>query len=358
MLSVEAAAIFFRSLHQSNALPAALSEELSQLYAQCVQVKPKLQQHYNAMAPTAPAAAAPVAAPAGAPAPAAAAPAAETPAAGGSAASMPAAEAAGGGAPAGGGAAGAAGTTLPGMPGGPEVQFGPEIEEEANSYFQRLYTGVTSIDEVISMLKGFQLPSAAPREQQVYACMVHNLFDEYRYFPKYPDKPLRTTALLFGSLVQHGLVSNITLGMFLRYVLEALRKPLGSKMCAFGATALDQFKMRLPEWPQYCQHLSAIPHIGQVQPPISPYLEAVLAGRPLPATPPTTLAAPGDVPGLDLKAPGGAGPPGVSQQSSAGGAPPGVLGGMGGAAPAAAPGLQGARGLGEVLSQQVPDTPS
>ena len=23
---------------------------------------------------------------------------------------------------------------------------------------------------------------------QVYACMVHNLFDEYRYFPKYPDK--------------------------------------------------------------------------------------------------------------------------------------------------------------------------
>ena len=223
---------------------------------------------------------------------------------------------------------------------------------------QRLYTGVISIDEVISMLKGFQLPSAAPREQQVYACMVHNLFDEYRYFPKYPDKPLRTTALLFGSLVQHGLVSNITLGMFLRYVLEALRKPLGSKMCAFGATALDQFKMRLPEWPQYCQHLSAIPHIGQVQPPISPYLEAVLAGRPLPATPPTTLAAAGDVPGLDLKAPGGAGPPGVSQQSSAGGAPPGVLGGMGVAAPAAAPGLQGARGLGEVLSQQVPDTPS
>ena len=75
-------------------------------------------------------------------------------------------------------------------------------------------------------------PNPNPNPNQVYACMVHNLFDEYRYFPKYPDKPLRTTALLFGSLVQHGLVSNITLGMFLRYVLEALRKPLGSKMCA------------------------------------------------------------------------------------------------------------------------------
>ena len=381
VLSVEAAAIFFRFLHQSNALPAALSEELSQLYAQCVQVKPKLQQHYNAMAPAAPAAdaapapaaAAPAAAPVAAPAPAAAPTPAAPPAevspmmgrveAGGNAASMPAAEAA----PAG----GAGGATLPGMPGGQEVQFGPEIEEEANSYFQRLYTGVTSIDEVIGMLKGFQLPSSAAREQQVYACMVHNLFDEYRYFPKYPDKPLRTTALLFGSLVQHGLVSNITLGMFLRYVLEALRKPIGSKMCTFGATALDQFKTRLPEWPQYCQHLHAIPHVGQVQPAISPFLEAVLAGRPLPATPPTTFAAPGDVPGLDLKAPGGAGPPGVSHQGSTGGAPPGMLGdhrpaamvaaAMGGApAPAAAPGLHGgpAHGLGGVLSQQVPLQPS
>ena len=54
--------------------------------------------------------------------------------------------------------------------------------------------------------------------------MVHNLFDEYRYFPKYPDKPLRITAMLFGALVQHNLVAGITLGLFLRYVLEALRK--------------------------------------------------------------------------------------------------------------------------------------
>ena len=52
--------------------------------------------------------------------------------------------------------------------------------------------------------------------------MVHNLFDEYRY-AQYPDKHLMTTALLFGALVEHGLVSNITLGMFLRYVLEALQ---------------------------------------------------------------------------------------------------------------------------------------
>ena len=63
--------------------------------------------------------------------------------------------------------------------------------------------------------------------------MVHNLFDEYRFFPKYPDKELRITAVLFGQLVQRQLVSNITLGVALRCVLDALRKPFGSKM--FGA---------------------------------------------------------------------------------------------------------------------------
>jgi hypothetical protein len=32
--------------------------------------------------------------------------------------------------------------------------------------------------------------------------MVHNLFDEYRFFPKYPEKELRITAVLFGGAAQ------------------------------------------------------------------------------------------------------------------------------------------------------------
>ena len=86
---------------------------------------------------------------------------------------------------------------------------------------------------------------------------------------------LHTSALLFGALVQHSLVSHITLGMFLRYVLEALRNPPGSKMCKFGVAALESFRDRLPEWPQYCQHLHAIPHFAQVLPDLVPLLEDV-----------------------------------------------------------------------------------
>ncbi len=72
--------------------------------------------------------------------------------------------------------------------------------------------------------------------------MIHNLFDEYRFFARYPDRELHITAALFGSLVKHGLVSSITLGMALRYVLDALRKPAPSKMFTFGLEVRPTFQ--------------------------------------------------------------------------------------------------------------------
>ena len=141
-----------------------------------------------------------------------------------------------------------------------------EIEEMANSYFQKIYTSEQSIGEVIEMLKRFK-SSENLREQDIFACMIHNLFDEYRFFHKYPDKELRITGILFGTLIQHQLVSSITLGIALRYVLEALRKqPVhggSGKMFRFGMYALEQFKSRLHEWPQYCSHIIQIPHLKQ-----------------------------------------------------------------------------------------------
>mmetsp|Transcript_1040 Transcript_1040/g.1637 ORF Transcript_1040/g.1637 Transcript_1040/m.1637 type:complete len:1650 (-) Transcript_1040:136-5085(-) len=147
-----------------------------------------------------------------------------------------------------------------------------EIEEIANSYFQKIYTSEQSIAEVIDMLKRFKTSGSA-RENDIFACMITNLFDEYRFFSKYPEKELRITGILFGQLIQHQLVSSITLGIALRYVLEALRKSPGpglasgggsnGKMFRFGMFALEQFKTRLHEWPQYCSHIVQIPHLKE-----------------------------------------------------------------------------------------------
>ncbi len=93
--------------------------------------------------------------------------------------------------------------------------------------------------------------------------MIHNLFDEYRFFPKYPDKELHTTALLFGSLVHHQLISNVSLGIALRYVVDALRAGPGDKMFGFATTAIRQFAPDLPQWPQYCAHILQVPGLKE-----------------------------------------------------------------------------------------------
>jgi CCR4-NOT transcription complex subunit 1 len=145
-----------------------------------------------------------------------------------------------------------------------------DVEEMATKYFQKIYTSEQTIGEVVEMLKRFKTSGNA-KENEIFACMVHNLYDEYRFFAKYPEKELRITGILFGALIQEQLVTAISLGIALRYVLEALRKPpsppgsttSSGKMFKFGMFALEQFKGRLHEWPQYCSHIVQIPHLKE-----------------------------------------------------------------------------------------------
>ncbi|KAL3860717.1 hypothetical protein ACJMK2_010802 [Sinanodonta woodiana] len=155
-------------------------------------------------------------------------------------------------------------------------QFSKEVEDEANSYFQRIYNQpphpTMTIDQVLEMLKRFK-DSQDRKEKEVYECMLRNLFEEYQFFPKYPERELHITALLFGGIIEKGLATYLALGIALRYVLEALRKPHGSKMYYFGIAALDRFKTRLKDYPSYCQHLAAIPHFSQFPQHLVEYVE-------------------------------------------------------------------------------------
>lgn len=152
----------------------------------------------------------------------------------------------------------------------------PEIEKEADTYFQKIYNqssaGSMSIDDVLDMLRRFQ-DSTATREKEVFTCMIRNLFKEYCYFPQYPDKELLITAQLFGGIIQLGLVKYMALVVALRYVLEALRKPYTSKMYYFGIAALDRFKTKLKDYPLYCQHLASIQHFKDFPSHLIDYIE-------------------------------------------------------------------------------------
>ena len=179
-----------------------------------------------------------------------------------------------------------------------------EVEDEANTYFQRIYNQPPhqiSIDEVLELLKKFQ-SSGVQREQDVFNCMIKNLFEEYKFFPQYPDKELHITAQLFGGIIEHNLVTMVKLGLALRFVLEALRKSTDSNMFYFGVAALDRFKTRLKEYPQYCQHVTMIPHFRDFPPHLVQWLEAGTQSMEPPSKPsgqvlPPSLSLPSSAPG-------------------------------------------------------------
>lgn len=174
-----------------------------------------------------------------------------------------------------------------------------DVEDEANSYFQRIYNHpphpTLSIDEVLDMLKKFQ-DSPSKKEREVFSCMLRNLFEEYKFFPQYPDKELRITAQLFGGIIEKGLVpSYVSLGLALRFVLDALRKPEGSKMYYFGVAALERFKSRLKDYHKYCEHVRAIPHFNDFPPHLVEYVEYGLQSQEPPVKPQTNVMPPAPV---------------------------------------------------------------
>ncbi|XP_024992563.1 CCR4-NOT transcription complex subunit 1 isoform X1 [Cynara cardunculus var. scolymus] len=164
--------------------------------------------------------------------------------------------------------------------GGPDSStsevYADDIETEANSYFQQMFSGVLTIDAMVQMLARFK-ESSEKREQSIFECMIANLFEEYKFFNRYPDRQLKLAAVLFGLLIKNQLVTHLTLGIALRAVLDALRKPADSKMFVFGTKALEKFVDRLIEWPQYCQHILQISHLRGTHSELVAFIERALA---------------------------------------------------------------------------------
>lgn len=159
-----------------------------------------------------------------------------------------------------------------------------DIEDEVNAFFEKIFSKEYPVNDVIELMKRLR-NSSNPRDQQLFSCMTQNLFDEYRFFSKYPENELVLTATIFGAIIKHQLISHVPLGIGLRYVLEALKKPLNHKLFKFGMQALIQFQRRLVDWPQYCSHLLQIPHLCQAYPDLIPFLQAVVSGTPVTALP-------------------------------------------------------------------------
>ena len=128
-----------------------------------------------------------------------------------------------------------------------------EIEETANSIFQSMFKGETKVEETIERLKHLK-DSSSQKDREIYACMIHCLLDEYRFYHQYPEKQLNIVSKLFGQIINNKLIDGVIETIALKYILEGIKKGNGP-LFIFGTTALQQFTDKLNTLPSYTNSL-------------------------------------------------------------------------------------------------------
>ena len=118
-----------------------------------------------------------------------------------------------------------------------------EIEARANDYFQQLYRGGKQVDDLVQIMMQFR-SSRNAADRETYACMVQNLFDEWKFFPKYPKKELNMTAQLFGKIIaEKKVIDGVVTDIGLKCIIEGLKRE--GKMFEFAVTALEECKREI-----------------------------------------------------------------------------------------------------------------
>ena len=132
--------------------------------------------------------------------------------------------------------------------------FPPSVEMEMKAYYSKMYNKELEIKEIVDML--IQMKASDDlHSQDVFACMIHSLLDEYKFFSEYPLSALASTSLLFGALLEKDLIQGTTLTVALNFIWESCNQPQDSHLFKFAVQSLYNFKSRLHEYPIYCKHL-------------------------------------------------------------------------------------------------------
>lgn len=125
-------------------------------------------------------------------------------------------------------------------------------------HYKSMYSGETQVRDIVGALERYK-HSRDPLDQDIFACMIHGLFDEFVHYPSYPIDALARTAVLFGGVISRKLVDGTPQQAGLGMILEAIRDyPIEHNMHKFGLQALMQLYHRFPEWPGFCQQLVQI----------------------------------------------------------------------------------------------------
>ncbi len=102
------------------------------------------------------------------------------------------------------------------------------------------------ITELIEIMDKFR-NSQVKKEQEIYACMLHSLFDEYRFIHKYPPQYLEKIAKLYGAIIKNQIIDGTLQEIALKFVVEAFRRD--GKRMKFGVIVVKHIIDMLPQFP-------------------------------------------------------------------------------------------------------------
>ncbi|WAO86529.1 Hypothetical protein NCS54_00380700 [Fusarium falciforme] len=135
----------------------------------------------------------------------------------------------------------------------------PTANSKMEEHYKKMYSDEMQVRNIVEVLDRYKHSKDA-LDQDVFACMIHGLFDEYSHYVDYPLEALATTAVLFGGIISHKLISGLPLQIGLGMILEAVRDHVPEDpMYKFGLQALMQLLVRFREWPLFCRQLVLIP---------------------------------------------------------------------------------------------------
>eukprot|EP00759_Apiculatamorpha_spiralis_P056339 PhF_6_TR7999/c0_g1_i1/m.12325/K12604/CNOT1, NOT1; CCR4-NOT transcription complex subunit 1 len=137
-------------------------------------------------------------------------------------------------------------------------RFSRQVEDNALTLFQKVFSGQSSIDNLLTTLIRLR-DSQDQGDVDTFNCFLKKMCEEFRFFGTYPERELIISAHVYGGLIGRNVLSTQStsqyLASILRIVLSCILRPQSEALKKFAMTALDDFKGRLQEWPQYCGHL-------------------------------------------------------------------------------------------------------
>jgi CCR4-NOT transcription complex subunit 1 len=140
-----------------------------------------------------------------------------------------------------------------------------EIDIQMSDLFGKMYREEISMKTVLESMRRFK-NSRDSQEQDLFACIIHGLFDEYHCFHEYPLDALRKTAVMFGGIINFRLIDKIPQEVGLDLLLEAVREyQPEDAMWKFGNEAITQIMERLPEWAGFCSYLVQVPSLANTE---------------------------------------------------------------------------------------------